>query len=82
MPCVGETPLAIVGLVYRCSAVLVCLRCCAGGLWSPVNLQEKMALSDEQRRRILDARQTLLHSMDAIVQRRREIIASLQVRRR
>ena len=38
-----------------------------------------MGLSGEQRARILQARQTLLNQMGDILQRRREIIQSLQV---
>ena len=41
--------------------------------------QESMGLSGEQRGRILQARQTLLTQMGDILQRRREIIQSLQV---
>ena len=41
-----------------------------------------MALSEEQRQRMLKARSALLQSMDAIVQRRRIIIHSLQVGQR
>ncbi len=37
-----------------------------------------MALSPEQRRRVVEARKTLLQRMDAVIQRRREIIKSLQ----
>jgi hypothetical protein len=40
--------------------------------------QECMALSPEQRRRVVEARKTLLQRMDAVIQRRRDIIKSLQ----